>query len=488
VRQFISKFLLMLLGIYSIGFAQNANIVTINPGFDNEIIVSIDPQIHLDYGIAYPLTYEFSIPQGSSDLHVYKRQARNDEWTQVVEKTADDFCNAIEMARFDHISNKAFVSVGFANSSDTTFVKITDDSGLNVPITFNQICKYYDNRDAVVSCSADDFADWNRANFLETIRNFRSKRLWLSIAVNTAACNQRSFDSLQVALDWGYMEASAHSRTHAMGPFADPDFEITGCKEDLIARLDMPPLFRNGDREYVYVWIAPYGYNDQAIESLLGQNQFLANRLYGDDQGFAGFPEWDDERGLYRPFGVTREVGPVTEGFIATADSTDLNNAFDEVVMQGGIYYLMCHPSIVEWDQAYTWSHLNHISDHNNIWYVSIGHLFVYHLAQENYQFNPTAVVENEPNAPAGFFLSQNYPNPFNPETVIRYQLPVSAYVDLSIYNSAGQKVATTVAERQPAGDYKVQWNASGLASGVYFYSLKTDAGLIQTRKLVLLK
>jgi len=40
----------------------------------------------------------------------------------------------------------------------------------------------------------------------------------------------------------------------------------------------MPPLFSNGDNEYVYVWIAPYGYNDQVIESMLGQNKFLANR------------------------------------------------------------------------------------------------------------------------------------------------------------------------------------------------------------------
>jgi len=84
-----------------------------------------------------------------------------------------------------------------------------------------------------------------------------------------------------------------------------------------------------------------YGYNDHIIEFMLGQNQFLANRLY--NIGFSSYPEWDEHNGLYRPFGVTREVGPVREYFLGTGDSTDLNNAFDQVVMQGGIYYLMCH-------------------------------------------------------------------------------------------------------------------------------------------------
>ena len=488
MRQIILRSMFIFWGICSLGLAQDTNIVTITFGVDNEIIISINPQIHLDYGVAYPLTYEFSIPQGISSLLVYKRHLSSAEWTQVMEKTADDFYNAIEVVRFDYTLNKAFVSVGFADSSDTTFVKITDHSGQNIPLTFNGICEYYDNRDAVVSCSADDYGDWNLTNFLEATQNFRIKRLWLSIAVNTALCSQSSFDSLQIELDKGYMEASAHSRTHPHGPFANPEDEITGCKKDLIEYLDMPPLFRKGTREYVYAWIAPYGYTDQVIESQLGQDQFLANRLYYDDQGFAGFPEWDEQNGLYRPFGVTRELGPVREDFIGTGDSTDLNNSFDEVVMQGGIYHLMCHPSIVEWDSAYTWSHLNHISNHNDIWYVSVGHLFVYHFAQENYRFNPTSVAENYPNVLAGFFLEQNYPNPFNQETVIRYQLPVSAYVELTIYNSIGQKVATPVADRQQARDYSVEWNASGLASGVYLYSLKTDMGLIETRKLLLLK
>jgi len=89
---------------------------------------------------------------------------------------------------------------------------------------------------------------------------------------------------------------------------------------------------------------------------------------------------------------------------------------------------------------------------------------------------------------PSKFELSQNYPNPFNLKTVISYQLPAFCKVGLSIYNIIGQKVTSLVSEKQPAGTYKVEWDASGFASGIYLYQLKTDKGFIQTKKLVLLK
>jgi hypothetical protein len=88
---------------------------------------------------------------------------------------------------------------------------------------------------------------------------------------------------------------------------------------------------------------------------------------------------------------------------------------------------------------------------------------------------------------PGQFRLHQNYPNPFNPKTIINYQLPVISKVDLSIYNLLGQKVANLVSERQPAGHYKVLFDAAGFASGLYFYRI--EAGdFLQTRKMLLLK
>jgi len=85
------------------------------------------------------------------------------------------------------------------------------------------------------------------------------------------------------------------------------------------------------------------------------------------------------------------------------------------------------------------------------------------------------------------FKLSQNYPNPFNPTTAIGYQLSTVSEVELSIYNLLGQKVSTLVSKKQPAGRYEVEWDATGFASGVYYYRI--EAGEFQqVRKMVYLK
>jgi hypothetical protein len=87
--------------------------------------------------------------------------------------------------------------------------------------------------------------------------------------------------------------------------------------------------------------------------------------------------------------------------------------------------------------------------------------------------------------------LKQNYPNPFNPSTTISYDLPSTGTVRLAVYNILGQEVSTLVNQIQNAGSYKVVWNASGAASGVYFYRITVDAGAhnyTQINRMILLK
>jgi hypothetical protein len=85
------------------------------------------------------------------------------------------------------------------------------------------------------------------------------------------------------------------------------------------------------------------------------------------------------------------------------------------------------------------------------------------------------------------FKLLQNYPNPFNPLTTINYELPATNYVELSIYNLLGQKVATLVSENQKAGEHQVKWDASAFASGIYYSRI--EAGVFQdVKKLILIR
>ena len=119
---------------------------------------------------------------------------------------------------------------------------------------------------------------------------------------------------------------------------------------------------------------------------------------------------------------------------------------------------------------------------------------FVWYRLQD-VSYNGATVMHNalrvsrlSQQTPQTFKLNQNYPNPFNPSTVISSQFPVPSYVYLVIYNLLGEKVRTLVKGRQDAGTYAVTFNAAGLASGVYVYQLKTSDGIVQTKKMILLR
>jgi len=89
---------------------------------------------------------------------------------------------------------------------------------------------------------------------------------------------------------------------------------------------------------------------------------------------------------------------------------------------------------------------------------------------------------------PESYTLYQNYPNPFNPNTIIAYALPVASNVTLKVYDVLGREVATLINhERQSAGRYAIPFDAGALASGVYFYQLKTNL-VTKTKKMLFTK
>ena len=95
--------------------------------------------------------------------------------------------------------------------------------------------------------------------------------------------------------------------------------------------------------------------------------------------------------------------------------------------------------------------------------------------------------VAPRPQLPTVYSLMQNYPNPFNPTTEIRYQISEVSNVSLKVYDVLGREVRTLVNRKQGPGTYEVQFDASGLSSGVYFYRIKAEH-FVDTKKLLLLK
>jgi hypothetical protein len=104
-----------------------------------------------------------------------------------------------------------------------------------------------------------------------------------------------------------------------------------------------------------------------------------------------------------------------------------------------------------------------------------------------SYSTSSTGNAQNT--IPKSFALGQNYPNPFNPSTLIQYDVAKSGRVTIEVFNVLGQKVQTLVDEYKAAGRYAVQFNATNLSSGTYFYRMTAGNGeFTQTMKMMLLK
>lgn len=119
---------------------------------------------------------------------------------------------------------------------------------------------------------------------------------------------------------------------------------------------------------------------------------------------------------------------------------------------------------------------------------ISSAGLYFYRLRQIDndgtYTYSKTAELSYRT---VSFELDQNYPNPFNPVTIINYRTGKDGRISITVYNSLGEKVMILADEYKSAGSYSVDFNASGLPGGIYYYMLKTDSGII-TGKMIHLK
>jgi hypothetical protein len=192
----------------------------------------------------------------------------------------------------------------------------------------------------------------------------------------------------------------------------------------------------------VNAWIACYGthiymhaaaYWDTDTSSFSWNNEILYDSAsYG---AWRGLPDVRDEQN-----------GPVHDtSFVINTD-----------ILQGGYFALRIYP----------W--FNDTSPSQTKWLV-LWNLRVYGTT------STTSVdVEDKSSSARKFALNQNYPNPFNPSTKISFDLEKPGYTNLTIYNVLGEKIATILSREMSAGHHEVNFNASGLSSGVYLYRLES--------------
>ena len=100
---------------------------------------------------------------------------------------------------------------------------------------------------------------------------------------------------------------------------------------------------------------------------------------------------------------------------------------------------------------------------------------------------NTSSVSSEQSFTPREYQLFQNYPNPFNPATKIRYEIVDRSYVTLKVYDVLGNDIAILVNEEKPAGTYEVEFDGTGLPSGIYIYRLQAG-DFVDSKKMILLK
>jgi hypothetical protein len=113
------------------------------------------------------------------------------------------------------------------------------------------------------------------------------------------------------------------------------------------------------------------------------------------------------------------------------------------------------------------------------------GNYEIYH--KRNPTGNPVGIKNISSEIPSSYSLSQNYPNPFNPSTKIKFQVPSSKFVKLIVFDILGKEVATLVNESLQPGTYETTFDASNLASGIYFYRLQSE-NFVETRRMLMVK
>jgi len=102
-------------------------------------------------------------------------------------------------------------------------------------------------------------------------------------------------------------------------------------------------------------------------------------------------------------------------------------------------------------------------------------------------QIVPIGISNISTEIPDDYCLYQNYPNPFNPSTKIKFDIPKSSYVKLTVFDMLGREVEVLINEKVQPGSYEYYWDAYKYTSGVYFYRLQSD-GFVQVRKMLLIK
>jgi hypothetical protein len=373
-----------------------------------EFRFTIDATAHARYGLSYPVTFVFAIPQGSHNLTAQYRHQQSDAWQVLPNRQAGDSFNGVLAARFDATQWRAYVSAAFTTTSDTLYLRVVDESATPIVLNYQGMARLYDNRAAAVTVSLDDWADFMIDPIDYATSLLADLGLYHTVSVITGGVTE--WNRLQQRINTGYTEAAAHTRVHpcdAQGysDYGGYDAQINGSRLDLLSNLSVPQ---------VSVFAQPCGYEDSGVRQAVVNAQFLVDRDYETNPGVGqiDFAPWSAD-GAYAPLFPTYVVYVVPgrwENGGSPADLAEANAAFDTTYAASGIYHFTDHPSFALWQpNSYLHQHMQYIAGRSDVWYVSLGALYQYHFVQER---NVVTVDVLDPVTPTPTSTATNTPTP----------------------------------------------------------------------------
>ncbi|MGE5401973.1 MAG: T9SS type A sorting domain-containing protein [Ignavibacteriales bacterium] len=239
----------------------------------------------------------------------------------------------------------------------------------------------------------------------------------------------------------------------------------------------------------MFLWMTNKGQIPAPAERMEVKNMYFKDSIgaHTDFQLSTTVPNGGAEGASFEPVGTITdsETGGPDKGYsLETVIHTDMFGYKDgDTIMV----------SICMWDMQYSDknAYSKDTSDYAPHWW---GAQWVDPTFEKYYMYRgvilssqPVGVAGESKSIPVRYALEQNYPNPFNPATKIKYSIPENSLVTLKIYDLIGREVATLVNSQQNAGFHQVEFNASKLGSGIYFYQLSTK-NFLQTKKMMLIK
>ena len=401
-------------GLIALGTSSSETLAGPDPRF----VVTIDKAMWAKWGFQYPVTYVFRVEGVSPQWQARWRDNPRGAWKPFCSRTESDFFIGLEGVRLDSPLGKAYVSVGFHanNTIEIQFFGVEKAA-------FESVARYYDNRKAAYTLSNDNWgcnpwahpgAPWRGPNddesdcyqaALHVCRNFH---LPLSIAINSrSAGGEAMWKLMQEELDrrdnsW---DPTDHGWTHPKNREAylvhGYNQEILGCRDDILKRLRNIPY-----GQYVFEHILTHGYVDETIQET-DEGEFLFVRGFNwlDNPKSTNYETWN---GKYRFYGIG---GLSTKGYdrllsrrepkgrYYASDVAELNEAFDTVYRDGGIFYALWHPDQFKNSVLYNpapgidgiegstlMEHLRHVANRKDVWYVANGWLYSYRYVAEHAQ------------------------------------------------------------------------------------------------------